>query len=1387
MIQPIIEAWVQRVCGRYLKHFDLEVTVTGRIILKDVELRVDEFRNLVLPYTPIFVYIHRATLDLPILLSSNFLLTVQDALLICERSTELSEVEPIKAQKALQMMIGILYLGLTNSMRPGNDEYGNVSSVELEYGFKSTDRLEIVIDNIHMRVEEAYDCHISFEQEQDETLNESIERSGTADGEEDANESLEIQFSTGSFQKVTALGVNIKRLLLQRPDTKTIVEDASLGEQSVWSHASDTDRYAGTNNIFVNKVIRMEGMSAHCSMKEYSAIPNKVVEREQYAKLRQNIQKEEVVECDSDMSTDDEGGGEGEEPACHSGGDTNNTNNTNDETVGNRDGSFELGICPYNDDGTFNLSYMSYLARPRPAHGDMLSNVSVTTKIKVNYQRVNQVFGPLRMHTHIVGLNLHINDAQMAFIMHLAVVLDSHMYALKQKCLRSCLFCTGSGLRTISVGGKRGEDKQRRALLRWQLIRQSVRRDWMKYTSTLREGALRWRAWFNEWRMCARYVALRELLIFHVGFEAEKRSGLQYYNLSESLLMDHVLKDVDDEGAWLIRGSKERKSGLRPYRGVGTMSKGVVRAAETLLRVKMRGYSSLGTNTGSKKSLCESSVVAEGVEEDIEEEHDGEHGATIEEMCAPGSTAALALSSRTVRALYALQLELDCTLSVAHIAYCRAKADNRFRAIREKNRRVASDMAAGNVTASSNAESQSRSRSKAVLLVGVLDAVNLTAGSLGMTRLESQCHVTIHSFSPLNESTRTSKEQNLLGSYAMSTGISRAKVNESTGTAICDWNNFFEVEMRAEENPANLDVEVECTCKGIFSPVYGNLVIPMSVLSGSHEGENSRGLAKMMESVSAAVEKEKQMGDEEFKKYAATATSPLYEGEINHLHANLNASRMQAFSGSDRVRIGSSVGPSAMQTPAGSGVSVRLFTKIVAGTPSAIAEQKNRLQELAKVAIDDRKAMVTRNQALAGRSGTNDPGDEDEDDLFVLDPTTLTVQNICASVTIAEENPLRITISSLYVVPAALSQSARVTGLEVTPVVAVPWLRVVVGGIKGKVRASNNPWIIDSRLDVKMGTIEVASAEQAAEGPSMEKVFSLPSSWLSLSAQQTSTTGLFLRGWDWAGGSSSLDESCFDWRLRGAIGPVEIDLRKPEGDQPASSPSTRSILWEGKRVFDHLFRVYEKNDASLWSRGIFSTKVGSESGGSPARLTPEAAMRLGDHYSIFPRFRNTLYKVAISTILPAEYSRVSNSSSLDIGSSKPLASQCTRLSFSTRSRQLSFGVAVAPSRASVVANKVDTTSTMGVVIDDNVDMGEERNTHATGGLFGFFSGQAVQEQAPKTRENSQAQLDAQRATLEALHSVQLKEQRDAWASEKALLEAEITALKAQIREQGEGK
>lgn len=59
----------------------------------------------------------------------------------------------------------------------------------------------------------------------------------------------------------------------------------------------------------------------------------------------------------------------------------------------------------------------------------------------------------------------------------------------------------------------------RRAQLRWAMIRDGIKKDWWKYASTLTEGSIRWRAWFEQWRMAGRYVLLRNIMLYHVGFE----------------------------------------------------------------------------------------------------------------------------------------------------------------------------------------------------------------------------------------------------------------------------------------------------------------------------------------------------------------------------------------------------------------------------------------------------------------------------------------------------------------------------------------------------------------------------------------------------------------------------------------------------------------------------------------------------------------------------------------------------------------------------------------------------------------------------------------------------------------------------------------------------
>ena len=73
-------------------------------------------------------------------------------------------------------------------------------------------------------------------------------------------------------------------------------------------------------------------------------------------------------------------------------------------------------------------------------------------------------------------------------------------------------------------------EPSRRARMRWAALRDSVRSDWWRFAKTLKEGTLRWRAWFDEWRAAARYVALREMLLYHVGYETISTEPLPSFN-----------------------------------------------------------------------------------------------------------------------------------------------------------------------------------------------------------------------------------------------------------------------------------------------------------------------------------------------------------------------------------------------------------------------------------------------------------------------------------------------------------------------------------------------------------------------------------------------------------------------------------------------------------------------------------------------------------------------------------------------------------------------------------------------------------------------------------------------------------------------------------------
>ena len=138
--------------------------------------------------------------------------------------------------------------------------------------------------------------------------------------------------------------------------------------------------------------------------------------------------------------------------------------------------------------------------------GNIIGPSEAVMKGALAYNRTNQVFGPINITIDGKNFDVHINDEQTAYISDFSQAFDHHLHKVQ---LNSKLDHCRSA-----------DDKSIRAKMRWALLRDSMKIDWNKYVNSLEGGSIRWRTWFNTWKLAARYVALREILLYHVGFEA---------------------------------------------------------------------------------------------------------------------------------------------------------------------------------------------------------------------------------------------------------------------------------------------------------------------------------------------------------------------------------------------------------------------------------------------------------------------------------------------------------------------------------------------------------------------------------------------------------------------------------------------------------------------------------------------------------------------------------------------------------------------------------------------------------------------------------------------------------------------------------------------------
>ena len=98
---------------------------------------------------------------------------------------------------------------------------------------------------------------------------------------------------------------------------------------------------------------------------------------------------------------------------------------------------------------------------------------------------------------------------------------------------------------------------------------------------------MRWRSWFSMWRIAAKYVALRELLQYHVGFEAitdQDETHIRYSSF-ETLLVDQTQTQTQtqntDESSNDLTGTS--RFTIPEYKGRGMFPSNIIQVSKIYL------------------------------------------------------------------------------------------------------------------------------------------------------------------------------------------------------------------------------------------------------------------------------------------------------------------------------------------------------------------------------------------------------------------------------------------------------------------------------------------------------------------------------------------------------------------------------------------------------------------------------------------------------------------------------------------------------------------------------------------------------------------------------------------------------------------------------------
>ena len=745
--------------------------------------------------------------------------------------------------------------------------------------------------------------------------------------------------------------------------------------------------------------------------------------------------------------------------------------------------------------------------------GNIIGPSEAIMKGSLAYHRTNQVFGPINIIINGKNFDVHINDEQTAYISDFSQAFDHHLHKVQ---LNSKLDHCRSA-----------EDKSVRAKMRWALLRDSMKVDWNKYVNTLEGGSIRWRTWFNTWRLAAKYVALREILLYHVGFEAvlDKNGETVSYSISESLFADHYRenklnsKSNDSSPTQLV--NPVRKNGR--YRGFGLFSPSQLQTAQTLVRKQI-------------ENNCERSAFNDNVDP-------------------------LSLAGSVIRALYAMQLDLDTLLPIKVSAICRIWAEDKYRMKKAREAVLPSPPVIENESNEEIETNVGMDIKTKVLLLAVVDAVNLR-GTFGVRNLDAYCTIT--------------PQCGEKKSAPIVTESSNVKIHKS-GTGFATWGEVYSLPVDSTSDDINNQYIIECNTRGYFTPSYGRLVIPKS----------------------------------HFLKQASVVADTFNESDIQTSHCTLDiaSSGGGLFGSSGTVDYSKYLTDIALTSPDPELVSVRLMTMVVEGTDRFQSAVQARFSARVKEAIAERTLVVQRQQELAAREAMRNDDDDDVEEVFILDPSALTIHDLNFSI---KFDRLSVTVEMLYLTPAPLrAQISKISSKELPHFKSIPLAYILIKGFEANAQGSNNPWVITAKLSVQKVKIQEIYNSQVLlkSNEKRRECFSLkiPPIHAQLNVTQTSTMSRTI--------GASLDESCFDFDGFVEMHPFKVKLN-PRSFFVASGCKSVT-LWKMYRILQHLW-----TRQSEWALGYGFNSMGE--GSTFPKQSPEASLRLGNPYTAKPKHINVI-------------------------------------------------------------------------------------------------------------------------------------------------------------------